>query len=322
VTATTAQDAVLVAEGVSRTYPGPVVALADVDLALAPGRILGLIGPNGAGKTTFAQIAVGLLAPTAGKVHVLGREVRLGRREVQRAIAYMRQEPQLFADLTPPEALTLLGRLRGLGATAARRRAAELVERLGLGALGRRPIAALSGGERQRVALGAAALVPTPLVVLDEPTAALDADFRAAAWGLIRELADRGSAVLLVTHLLAEAQAVVDDVAVLVGGRVRVQGAVADVVRALDRHLRVRLPPGVAPPPASWARVGAGSDPSSQPRRELLVAPEDLPACLRWLAERSARGGLEALEIRPPSLEEVMAAWLDAPPRRDRPASH
>lgn len=245
VAATTAADAVLVAEGVSRTYPGPVVALAGVDLTLTPGRILGLIGPNGAGKTTFARIAVGLLAPTAGKVHVLGREVRLGRREVQRAIAYMRQEPQLFADLTPGEALALLGRLRGLGAAAARRRAAELVERLGLGPLGQRPIAALSGGERQRVALGAAALVPTPLVVLDEPTAALDADFRAAAWTLIRELSERGSAVLLVTHLLAEAQAVVDDVAVLVGGRLRAFGPVADVVRAIDRRLRVRLPPGV-----------------------------------------------------------------------------
>lgn len=302
---------VLELEDVYKAYPGGVVPCRGVTLSLEGGRILGLLGPNGAGKSTLSQLVAGLARPTSGHVRVLGREVALGRPEVQGSIVYMAQDARTFSDLTPVEALVAVARLRGMGRRAARERAAVIAHRLRLGAVERRAIALLSGGERQRVALGAALMAPAPLIVLDEPTASLDPAFRGTAWRLIRELADAGSAVLLVTHLIAEAQAVVDEVAVMVSGRVRAQGAVASVLATADRRFRVRIrPEGLVPPAVVGAVRGQGAgNPGDAP---FLVAADRLPELFRWAGGQSDR--IERLDVRPPTLEEVAAQWFPAAP--------
>ena len=302
-----ARDSALTLDHVFKVYPSGTRALDDVSLALECGHVMGLLGPNGAGKTTLAHIAIGLARPTAGRVRVMGREVSLGNRIVQASIGYMSQEALAFADLTPSEALTVFGRLRGLDPKTARQRTRELMDRLDLARLAPRPIAVLSGGERQRVALGAAAMVPAPVMVLDEPTASLDPAFRTSAWRLVRDLADEGAAVLLVTHLIDEAQAVVDDVAVLVKGRLCAGGKVNDVLKEADSRLRVRIVPDAADPPA-W--IGAESAVLNDGSRHLLVEPGRLSSLLSWLTAQNAGRRLERIEIRPPTLEEVVARWF------------
>jgi ABC-2 type transport system ATP-binding protein len=213
------------ARGLSRTFStkaGPIEAVADLDLDVAAGEIVGLLGPNGAGKTTTLRMLTTLLQPTAGSATVAGADLRTSAREVRRRIGYV---AQVGAAPSPGtrlgEELIAQARLQGLSKAVAAARLAELVPRLDLEGLEPRALAELSGGQRRRfdVALG---LMHRPSVVfLDEPTAGLDPQSRANLWRHIRSLRERdGVAVLLTTHYLEEADALADRIVVIDHGRV------------------------------------------------------------------------------------------------------
>ena len=187
----------------------------------------GLLGPNGAGKTTLVRQLVGLLRPDEGEIRLLGRPLTSGRgssrvgADASACVAYLPQHEAALADLTVELAIQSTGRLRGLSAADARAERDSLIAELGLEPLVGRVIGKLSGGERRLAAVGATLAGHRAVVVLDEPTTGLDPQARRAVWAALeRRRRDFGVTVVLVTHNVLEAEAVLDRVAVLDGGRV------------------------------------------------------------------------------------------------------
>jgi len=190
------RHAVLVEEATKRF--GPLLALRGVTLAVPHGITFGLIGPGGSGKTTLIRLVLGLLAPTSGRVQVLGQQPTA---EVMRHVGYMPQAPALYQELTVRENVTFFGALYGsrwpLEETLA---LVELLDRADS------PVNTLSGGMRQRASL-ACALVHRPrLLVLDEPTVGIDPRLRRSFWDHFRRLNSEGVTIIVSSHVMDEAE--------------------------------------------------------------------------------------------------------------------
>jgi ABC-2 type transport system ATP-binding protein len=200
--------------------------LRALSFSVAPGEVYGLLGPNGSGKTTAINVVCGLLQSEAGAAEIEG--VPVGE-ATKRLLGFAPQELSLYRDLTGAENLELVGRLYGLPAAARRQRVAELVAQFQLEAHAHTRVGALSGGWQRRVHI-AAALVHAPrLLVLDEPTAALDVEARHELWLLLERLHRGGTAILLTTHDLEEAGRLCTRVGIVHHGRVAVEGTLAEL---------------------------------------------------------------------------------------------
>ena len=300
------RDAAAVVRALSRSY-GPVRALTDVSVEVARGEVFGLLGPNGAGKTTFVRCLMGLLAPGSGSVTLLGEDVVRHPRAAARVAAYLAQDETALADLPPPRAVELTGRLRGLSAAEARRQRDALVDRLGL--VTDRPVAKLSGGQRRLAAVAAALVGDRPVLVLDEPTTGLDTAARRAVWAALDERRAAGATVVLVTHNVLEAETVLDRVAVFDNGRViacdtpgRLKAAVSDDVR-LDLVWR-------ADPPLGDPTVAALAARAEQAGRRWSVRlpVDEARAALGRLTSGAAFAALDDFTLATPTLEDVYLA--------------
>ncbi len=216
-------------DGVSKRY-GEVVALDDVHLDVTPGRITTLVGPSGCGKSTLLSIVAGLTAPTTGRI-------RLGTRDLtdvapeRRGVVLVFQEQRLFPYLTAVEDVAFGLRMRGVPRGERARRAAAMLERVGLAGLEDRHPAALSGGQRQRVALARALVLDPAVLLLDEPLGSLDPhlrdELRELVTGLQRE---RELTTVVVTHDREEAIVFGDHLAVLLDGRLHQHATPREVV--------------------------------------------------------------------------------------------
>ena len=300
--------------GLRKAFAGTPV-LAGVDLQVRPGTVFSLLGPNGAGKTTTVRLLCTLLRPDAGTARVAGLDVVADRRRVRRAISLTGQHAAVDELQTGEENLRMMGRLQGLGRSAARARACELLGRFELRDAGRRRVGTYSGGMRRRLDL-AAGLVGEPQVVfLDEPTVGLDPRSRQAMWDTVAGLAGEGVTVFLTTQYLEEADRLADRVAVLDGGRIVAEGTPAELKRRVadqrveltfadadayaaaaaharrarargrpgaprdrGRHRRQRRPRALA---AQRARPGPLRGPQRDARRRLLRAHGARRRCLR-----------------------------------------
>jgi sodium transport system ATP-binding protein len=216
-------------EGLVKHYDG-VKAVDGVSFEVAPGEVVGLLGPNGAGKTTTLRAIAGVLTPTAGRVLVGGRDPRLDPLGAKAGLGFLSGDTQLYQRLTPREVLAYFGRLYGLDRARLARRVEELVAQLEMSTFADRPCGALSSGQRQRANIARAFLHEPPLLVLDEPTTALDVisgQFIVEAIG--RERA-AGRAVLFSTHIMGEAERLCDRLLLLLDGRLVDQGPLADLL--------------------------------------------------------------------------------------------
>ncbi len=201
--------------GLRKVY-GDTTAVAGIDLEVQEGEILGLLGPNGAGKTTTVECIAGLQRPTAGTVRVGGLDPAADRRSATRLIGVQLQKAGLQAKLTVREALHVFASFYEQPADPV-----PMAERLGLGPKLDTRYAQLSGGQQQRLAI-ALALVGRPRVaLLDELSTGLDPRSRRDVWELVQEVREAGTTVLLVTHLMEEAQHLCDRLALVDGGRIR-----------------------------------------------------------------------------------------------------
>jgi ABC-2 type transport system ATP-binding protein len=213
-------------QGLEKRY-GPTLALAGVDVEVAPGELFGLLGPNGAGKSTLTKIACGLVRASSGAATIHGAPA--GSAAARAAIGYLAELFRFPGWLRANELLELHQRLAGSEGGAAER--AELLGLVGLADAATVKVEAMSKGMQQRLGI-AQALVGSPrLLLLDEPTSALDPVGRRIVRDLLQELRGRGVAVLLNSHLLSEVELVCDRVAILLGGRVVAQGSPAELAR-------------------------------------------------------------------------------------------
>jgi putative ABC transport system ATP-binding protein len=220
---------------ISKVYPGSRVAALDgVSLAVEEGSVTAIMGPSGGGKSTLLNVIGALDRPTRGAVTVAGTSVeRLGEAAAARFrrtnVGLVFQFFNLLDDLSVIDNVAVPARLAGMGATAARQRAGELLESLGLGDVARRYPATLSGGQRQRVAIARAVINRPAILLADEPTGALDTLNGAAVLGLFEELHRAGQTIVVVTHDPALAQRMASRIVHLVDGRIVDNGATARV---------------------------------------------------------------------------------------------
>jgi ABC-2 type transport system ATP-binding protein len=220
----------IVAEGLTKSFRALPV-LTGLDLRVATGSVFALLGPNGAGKTTTVRILSTLLPADGGTAIVAGFDVATRPREVRRAISLTGQYAAVDEILTGQENLRMMARLRHLGRTAARTRAAELLERFALTEARDRRVATYSGGMRRRLDIAISLISDPPVVFLDEPTTGLDPRSRRDVWDSVAGLRDSGVTVLLTTQYLEEADRLADRIAVVDGGRVIAEGT-ADELKA------------------------------------------------------------------------------------------
>ncbi len=288
----------VVFEGVGHDY-GRTVALDGFDLSVAPGEVVAVLGPNGAGKTTAMHALMGLLVPKRGTVRLMGRDPR--ERATREQLGAMLQLSGV------PETLTVREHLRCFAATyPAPLPLDELLERVGLTEVARRPYGKLSGGQKQRLHLAIALVGDPRVLVLDEPTTGLDAGSRRALWAIVRSLLGRGRAVVLTTHDLAEADALADRVVMLHRGRILAEGTPAEV-KAGTASRRVRI---VTRLDEAWfrARPGVADVRRDGQAIEVLCAAAE-PLVLDVLRADPAASDLE---VSGASLEDAFLAITQA----------
>lgn len=208
---------------------GRVEALRGLDLELAPGQIHGFLGPNGSGKTTTIRVLLGLLRADAGRVRLFGADPWRGAVSLHRRLAYVPGEVNLWPKLTGGEVIDLLTALRGAVDKARRD---EMIERFELDP--RRKTRTYSKGNRQKVALVAALSSDVDLLILDEPTSGLDPLMERVFQHAVQEAAERGTAVLLSSHLLAEVEKLCSHVTIIRDGR-SVESGTLQQLRHLTR---------------------------------------------------------------------------------------
>lgn len=228
----------------TKTYRDPMTlktftAVEGVTLSLSRGEVFGLLGPNGAGKTTTIKLILGLARPTRGNVLLDGRDPR--EPAARRRLGYLPESPSFYDHLTATEFLALIGDLFGIDPAVRRRRAAALLERLGLTVHARKPLRQYSKGMTQRLGLAQALLNEPTLLVLDEPMSGLDPIGRAEVKRILREERARGATVLLSSHVLAETEALCDRVGILSDGRLLEAGSMSDLLTGGVREWEIAV---------------------------------------------------------------------------------
>jgi len=286
------------AEGLVKDF-GETRAVDGVSLKVPTGSIYGLLGPNGAGKTTTLRMLLGIIEPSAGSVQLLGRRRPL---QAAREVGYLPEERGLYPAMQARDAIAFMGALRGLPLREGRRRADALLEEHSLGTWAKKPIRTLSKGMAQTVQLLGTLIHDPKLIVLDEPFSGLDAINQGKLETLIRGKARQGVTIIFSTHVIAHAERLCDEVAIIAKGKVAFDGSV-DEARSRLRpivRLRTRNRDGAwrsSIPPASRAE---GND-------WVFELPESGPEpLLKALIDGGA--GIETLAIERPGLHEAFVA--------------
>ena len=291
-------------------------ALRDFDLEVAPGAVLGLLGHNGAGKTTAIRILTTLALPSAGSARVAGFDVVSEGEEVRRRIGLTSQTATVDGLMSARANLEMIGRLYHLPKATARRRAAELLERLSLADTGERLVRDFSGGMRRRLDLAASLVASPPVLFLDEPTTGLDPESRNELWELLRELVGEGATLLLTTQYLEEADRLSDEIVLLDRGLVAARGTPSELKAryggerievALQSAEQIERACGALEPFAE----GAVDD---DPERLHVTAPVGLHTRLVEVVRALDEAGVEARDVhrREATLDDVFLAITGA----------
>ena len=224
--------AAIVTRSLSRRF-GAVKAVDELNLQIPQAQIYGFLGPNGSGKSTTFRMLCGLITPTDGEIDVLGRHLPRDAERIRGLIGYMTQQFSLYRDLTVLENLQFMGQIQGLSRRERRDRIRHSLKAYRLERYRRRRAEHLSGGERQRLALAAALLHRPPLLLLDEPTSAVDPQTRRDFWDALFELINHGTTIVVSTHYMDEAERC-HRLAILDRGRLVCEGEPLDLMSNID----------------------------------------------------------------------------------------
>jgi lipooligosaccharide transport system ATP-binding protein len=225
----------LVVDRLVKRYDGRP-AVDGLSFALQRGECFGLLGPNGAGKTTTLRCCLGLTAPDAGTLHLVGKPVPAQAREARERVGVVPQFDNLDPDFTAAENLLVYGRYFGLTDDAIRRRIPDLLDFAGLAGKADAGIRTLSGGMKRRLTLARALVNDPDLLVLDEPTTGLDPQARHLIWDRLKQLLAAGKTILLTTHFMDEAERLCDRLVIVDAGRIIAAGTPRDLI---DTHFPV-----------------------------------------------------------------------------------
>lgn len=226
-----ANDSAIVARGLTRRF-GDLVAVDHVDLTVARAQVYGFLGPNGSGKSTTIRMLCGLLLPTEGDIDVLDCKIPQQAEALKRRIGYMTQKFSLYDDLTVYENLDFVAAVHELSRGDSRKRIDELLQTYWLTQQRDQLAGTMSGGQKQRLALAASVLHKPELLLLDEPTSAVDPQSRREFWDSLFALADQGTTILVSTHYMDEAERC-HRLAILDHGRLVADGSPRDLCAAL-----------------------------------------------------------------------------------------
>jgi ABC-2 type transport system ATP-binding protein len=306
---------VLDVRGAERRY-GDRQALAGVDLAAIAGQIVVLLGPNGAGKTTLVRSICGQTRLDNGSVRVCGADPATDR-SVRRRIGLVPQDIALYETLAVRTNLEVFGRLSGLRGDALKTAVATALADFGLADRADDAVRDLSGGMQRRVNIAVGTLHSPALLLLDEPTVGIDPVARQSVHQVLRGLAQRGMALLLTTHDLAEAEQLADTVVVMAEGRVRACGRVAQLISELFAG-RQEINLLLARPPDGATRTlltDCGLSPTAQPEFWVGAVSEDLQS-LADLRHRLRGAAIQVAELRvvTPGLHGVFLRVTGRPP--------
>ncbi|MCL2466129.1 MAG: ABC transporter ATP-binding protein [Micrococcales bacterium] len=314
-------DAAIEAVDLRKTYSSrkrTVTALDGLSLTVPTGQVFALLGPNGAGKSTTVKILSTLATADSGSACVGGFDVGRDARRVRQSIGYVSQGTSADARMTPRENIIMSARIRGVGAGEARTSTARLVATLGLDECADQYVKTLSGGQRRRVDI-ACALVHAPQVVfLDEPTAGLDPEARAALWQIIVGMsADNGLSVIVTTHYMDEADRLCDHVLLIDHGRAVVGGTPDELKASIGGTGLTVTVPAAQPDDVRGAveTVGVVRDLVVETTGDdvrLAVRTDDATAALAALTGALDHHGLDygAVAVSRPSLDDVYLRYV------------
>ena len=210
---------------------GDFTAVENVNLTVAPGQFFGFLGPNGAGKSTTIKMLTGLLAPTSGRIEILGQDFTTNTVELKRQIGVVPEGLALFGRLTAPEYLNFVGRMYGLDQTTTRQRAAELLDFMSLTGESKKMIADFSHGMQKKLALSAAVIHGPRVLFLDEPFEGVDAIAAGILKAMLQGMIHRGATIFLTSHVLEIVERLCTHVAIIDKGVLVAQGSL-DELRA------------------------------------------------------------------------------------------
>ncbi|WP_305372011.1 ABC transporter ATP-binding protein [Photobacterium leiognathi] len=293
----------IITKGLTRKF-GDFVAVDSLNLTVPRGAIYGFLGPNGCGKSTTLRMLTGLLTPTSGNVNVLGLDIPQQAEELRLRIGYMTQKFSLFSDLTIYENLEFMGQMFGISSKQLKPRINEQLAIYGLDQRAKQRAGSLSGGQKQRLALAAATVHKPDLLLLDEPTSAVDPENRRDFWEQLFDLSDQGTTILVTTHYMDEAERC-HGLAIMEAGIVRADGSPlqlmeqmsVNVVEVEAEHLR-QLKPRIVqlPEVRSAAQLGI--------RLRVLVS-KAITHPIEWLKAQIPELKTSVMTITRPSLEDV-----------------
>lgn len=276
-------------------------------LRLERGEILGLLGPNGCGKSTVLNIICRLLWPDVGQISLMGQPLNRMNNKDHSLVGFCTQRCALYPDLFPAENLHFFGRIHGLSAQECQQRVADLMRTFSLNTFAETRVGQLSGGWQQRLHLAAALIHQPALLVLDEPTAAVDVEARSGLWRLIEDLRDRGMTILLTSHHLAEAERLCNKVALMRNGKVVVSGSVADLLVRMPGQAVAKVQ-SEDPETISQRAMLRGWTVRQQAGHIKLFLPQNLD--LRDIMEALAGAKLTSLSVQPVSLDDAYLEFI------------
>lgn len=286
------------ARGIVKRFDG-FTAVDGIDIAVPEGAIYGILGPNGAGKTTTLRMLLGIIDPDEGLRRVLGHE---RPHEISHLIGYLPEERGLYPAMKAYEAIGFLGALRGMPLEEARKRGKALLEEHGLGYAIDRQIRQLSKGMAQQVQLLGTLVHEPRLVVFDEPFSGLDALNQGKLERMIRGLAEKGTTVIFSTHVIAHAERLCDEVAIIAGGKVPFAGPVDEARDRIRPQVRLETRAGDGP----W-RQALPEDARHEGSFWYFSLPESgIEPLLRALIEGEA--GILSLSIERAGLHDAFVA--------------
>lgn len=299
-------------------FYGQVCALRDVSVEVGPGAV-GLIGQNGAGKSTMMQILLGLIQPTQGVARVFGHDVRDGGLQLRGRIGYMPEREVLIPGLTGVEFVALAGELSGLSRRQSKRRAHETLTHLGLEEARYRKLEQYSVGMKQRLKLAATLVHDPDVLLLDEPTAGLDAAGRSSMLRLLCALAGRpNKSLVMSSHLLGDIERVCTSAIIVDRGQLVGTGRLEDLRARQQRCYRIRWKGDARQMLEALRSIGLTPTTGGRPDEARVVVPDQWQT--RRFFELAKQHGLQLTGLAPEEedLAAVYQRLVTAGPQRDR----